>query len=72
MNAADVVAGSLRAARSARIVEMSFGSVKKIRVDPRIDTIRITNRSRGASETLDHLKGDLKVLQRGRFPILLT
>jgi len=42
--------------------------MKKIRKNPRIDTIKITNRSRGASEILDHLKGDLKVLQRDRFP----
>ena len=71
-NAADVVAGSLLTSISAHIVGMSFRRAKNIIGNPRSDTIKITNRSRGASETLDHLKGDFKVLQRDRFPFLLA
>jgi hypothetical protein len=54
--------------RLVRTVEMSFGSAKKIRENPKIDTIKMTNRSQGASETLNHINGDLKALQRCRFP----
>lgn len=71
-NAAPVVERSVLVARLVRIVEAYSGRARKNRANPRVDGVMITNRSRGASEILNHLKGDLKVLQRDRLSIFLT